>query len=121
MRKRHIESDIQKNCVKWFRLQYPKIAKLLIAVPNGGARNRTEAAIMKGEGVTAGVSDLILFLPTPEHHALLIEMKTPTGRQQDSQKEWQNLVETVGYKYALCRSFEEFQDLIWGYLAERMT
>lgn len=118
MRKRHIESDIQKNCITWFRLQYPKLAKLLFAIPNGGSRNRTEAAIMKGEGVTAGVSDLILLFPTPKHHALCIEMKTPTGKQQDSQKQWQKTVEAVGYKYAVCRSFEDFRDLIWGYFGE---
>ena len=55
---RHIESQIQKDCVTWFRLQYPKIGRLLFAVPNGGARNAKEAAIMKGEGVTAGVAAL---------------------------------------------------------------
>lgn len=49
---RHIESQIQKDCVTWFRLQYPKIGRLLFAVPNGGARNAKEAAIMKGEGLT---------------------------------------------------------------------
>lgn len=118
MRKRHIESDIQKNCVTWFRLQYPKLAKALFAVGNGGARNKTEAAIMKGEGVTAGVSDLILMFPNSKYHALCIEMKTPTGRQQDSQKEWQNIVEALGYKYAICRSFDEFRTLIHSYFSQ---
>lgn len=118
MRKRHIESDIQKQAVKWFRYQYPKIRKLLFAVGNGGARSRTEAAIMKGEGVTAGVSDLILLFPNSMYHGLCIEMKTPTGRLQDSQKEWQKCVEAVGYKYALCRSFEEFQNLIYSYFSQ---
>lgn len=46
---------MQRMCVGWFRLQYPAVGKLLFAVPNGGARSRTEAAIMKAEGVTAGV------------------------------------------------------------------
>ncbi len=118
MRKTHIKSSIQKNCVTWFRLQYPKLATLLFAVPNGGARNKTEAGILKGEGVTAGVSDLILLFPNSEHHALCIEMKTPTGTQQDSQKAWQKRVEAAGYKYALCRSFEDFRDVVWGYLAK---
>lgn len=118
MKKRHIESDIQKNCVTWFRLQYPKLRNLLFAVPNGGARNRTEAAIMKGEGVTAGVADLILLFPTKKHHGLCIEMKTLTGTQQDSQIAWQRTVEAAGYKYSLCRSFEQFRDLIWGYFGE---
>lgn len=53
---RHIESQIQQSCVKWFRLQFPEIGLLLFAVPNGGARNKREAGILKGEGVTAGGS-----------------------------------------------------------------
>lgn len=118
MLKRHIESDIQKSCVSWFRLQYPKLAKLLFAVPNGGARGRIEAAIMKGEGVTAGVADLILLYPTPKHHGLCVEMKTPTGKQQDSQKQWQRTVEAVGYKYVVCRSLEDFMNVVWGYFRE---
>lgn len=104
----HIESKIQQNCVKWFRLQYPKYDKLLFAVPNGGARNKREAGIMKGEGVTAGVSDLILLLSRKGYGALCIEMKSPGGRQEKSQKEWQALVEMNGNKYAVCRSVNEF-------------
>lgn len=78
---RHIESQIQQNCVTWFRLQYPKIGRLLFAVPNGGARNAREAAIMKGEGVTAGVADLILLYPSGGFHSLCIEFKTPQQKQ----------------------------------------
>lgn len=44
---RHIESNIQKAFVTWFRLQYPEYALNLTSVPNGGARRRKEAAIMK--------------------------------------------------------------------------
>lgn len=116
MKTRHTESLIQKQCVFWFRLQYPKLAKLLFAVGNGGKRNKIEAAIMKGEGVTAGVADLLLLFPNSKYHGLAIEMKTPTGKQQDTQKEWQKLVEAVGYKYVLCRSFEQFQAVINSYL-----
>ena len=32
----HEESQLQRICVKWFRLQYPELAVLLFAVPNGG-------------------------------------------------------------------------------------
>lgn len=74
---------MQRMCVGWFRLQYPAVGKLLFAVPNGGARSRTEAAIMKAEGVTAGVTDLILLLGRGGFNALCIEMKTtyrPTFR-----------------------------------------
>lgn len=115
---RHIESQIQQQCVKWFRLQYADLALLLFAVPNGGARNKLEAGIMKGEGVTAGVADMLFLFPNAEHHGLCIEFKTPKGRQQDSQKRFQRKVEAFGYRYEIVRSFEEFVNLIRNYLSK---
>lgn len=115
---RHIESQIQKDCVTWFRLQYPKIGRLLFAVPNGGVRNAKEAAIMKGEGVTAGVADLILLYPSGGFHSLCIEFKTSSksSRQTPTQKEWQALAEAHGNKYIVCRSLEDFQQVIRAYI-----
>lgn len=112
---RHLESNIQRACVKWFRLQYPKLALLLFAVPNGGVRSSIEAAIMKGEGVTAGVADVLLLFPSASFHGLCIEFKTPKGRQQPSQIIWQRNVEWAGYQYAIVRSFEQFQECIRKY------
>ena len=105
---RHIESNIQKTCVKWFTLQYPDLRPVFFAVGNGGARNRTEAAIMKGEGVTAGVADMLLLHPNNQYHGLCIEFKTPTGRQSSTQKVFQKNVEKHGYKYIIVRSVEQF-------------
>lgn len=119
-RPQHQESRIQQSCVRWFRLQYPKLALNLFAVGNGGARGKTEAAIMKGEGVTAGVADLLLLAPSAsgEFHGLCIEMKTTQkgSRQSDSQKVWQAAVEAEGYKYVVCRSIEEFMAAVTGYI-----
>lgn len=112
----HIESALQKNCVTWFRLQYPKIGRLLFAVPNGGARNAREAAIMKAEGVTAGVADVILLYPARNYNCLCIEFKTGKNSQQPNQKEWQALVEAHGGKYIICRSFDQFRDEVRAYL-----
>lgn len=113
---RHQESIIQQNCVRWFRLQFPKLSRLLFAVPNGGARRPIEGKIMKAEGTLVGVSDLILLYPSKGFHALCIEMKTEKGRQQPSQKLFQRAVEEMGYKYIICRSFEAFMDEIRAYL-----
>lgn len=97
-------------CVQWFRLAYPKLSKLLFAVPNGGSRNKIEAYNMKKEGVTAGVPDL-LFLYNSNLYA--IEMKAVKGRLTESQKDlhpiWnEHLVKEV----FVCRSFERFQEII---------
>jgi len=113
---RHEESKIQQVCVKWFRYHYPEYSKLLFAVPNGGSRRRIEGAIMKAEGVTAGVADLLLLVPNTSHHGLCVEMKTEKGKQQPTQKEWQTKVERVGYKYVICRSLDDFIDEIDEYL-----
>ncbi len=48
------ESQIQHDCLTWFRLQYPSLALLLFAVPNGGRRDAKTGARMKYEGVVRG-------------------------------------------------------------------
>ena len=115
---RHEESQTQRQCVAWFRLQYPEHAKLLFAVPNGGARSRVEAAIMKAEGVTAGVSDLIFLEPRGGYGALCIEMKREdkSSRQSARQKEWQKAVEEAGNVYAIAKSFDDFVAIMNSYM-----
>lgn len=115
----NIESRIQQGCVRWFRLQYPKYAGLLYAIPNGGARNQITGAILKAEGVRSGVADLFLSIPNREYHGLYIEMKKPKGRQQESQKQFQHEVEEQGYRYAICYSLDEFMELVNEYLSNR--
>ena len=61
------EHRLQCTCVRWFGYQYPELSALLFAVPNGGRRDPVTGARLKAEGVVAGVSDLILFLPSDKH------------------------------------------------------
>lgn len=113
---RNEESRIQQACVRWFRYQYPQYARLLFAVPNGGARSAATAAILKGEGVVSGVADILLLVPNSKHHGLCIEMKTRIGRQSDNQKTWQAEVERQGYKYIVCRNVDSFIEDVRAYL-----
>lgn len=111
------EHRIQCACVRWFRLKHPHLAARLFAVPNGGRRDGITGARLKEEGVLAGVADLILLVPNADYHALLIEMKTPKGRQSDSQRAWQRAVAGNGdYLYVVCRSLEGFIRIIEEYL-----
>ena len=112
---RHVESNTQIAAVRWFRDQYPHLARLLFAIPNGGARNAVTGAILKAEGVVPGVSDLLLLVPRGGYHGLCIEMKTRTGRQSKSQKEWQQEVEAQGYRYVVCRSEIDFRNAVKVY------
>ena len=112
----HHESQLQQNCIYWFKLQYPKLSKLLFAIPNGSKRDKKTAAILKAEGVVSGVSDLILLVPCKGHSSLCIEMKHGKGRQTENQKEWQKSAELAGNKYIICRTVAEFMDAVNEYL-----
>ena len=102
------ESTLQTACVRWFRYQYPNL--IIYAVPNGGSRNVREAQRLKSEGVLAGVADLVVLLP--QGKSLYIEMKINGNRQTDNQKEFQKKATSLGHTYAVCYSFEEFQQII---------
>lgn len=102
------EHRIQSACVKWFRLQYPKMRKILFSVPNGGRRDIATGTKLKEEGSVSGVSDLIFLKRNRFYSSLCIEMKTPDGIQSLEQKEWQREAEAAGNKYAICRSVDDF-------------
>lgn len=116
---RHLESQIQIACVTWFRYAYPDLRPNLISIPNGYKTSLSQAKIAKAEGMVAGASDLFLFFPASGFHGLAIEMKTPKGEQQPSQKAWQRAIEASGYKYTICRSFDDFKETIRDYLHKR--
>ena len=115
----HEEEILQTLCVNWYKSHtQPSAWPLLIHVPNERKCSKQRGAMLRGMGVTAGVADLIFFRPNKKHHALCIELKTPTGRQRDSQKTWQTAVESNGYKYVICRTLEEFAHTMQQYIAD---
>lgn len=130
------ESYIQQGAVKWFRLQYPQYANLLVHIPNEGKRTMKYirgrlvcigGAKLKAEGMVKGASDLVLFVPNGRYHALCLETKVEEvyyeqGKQKvkrtyqsAEQKDWQSEVESQGYKYVVYRSVEEFITIIRDY------
>jgi hypothetical protein len=52
------------------------------AVPNGGVRSKIEAAIMKGTGVKAGVSDLHFLY---QRQFFVLELKAPGNKPTNKQ------------------------------------
>lgn len=112
---KHEEEDLQIQCVKWFSLQFPKLAMLLHHSPNGGRRTTLEAARFKLMGTRKGFPDLVLFFPNARYHALFIEMKSKKGVQRPSQKAMQLALEQMGYRYEIVRDIGSFQDCIKRY------
>ncbi len=111
---RHIESNIQRGCVEWFRLAYPEY--VIFSIPNGGSRNKLEASNLKKEGALAGASDLVI---VAERAVLFVEMKAPKGRQQESQRQFQEKVERLGHQYIICRGVSEFKLKVERWLKDK--
>lgn len=125
---KHKESDLQIRFIKWFRYQYPAYARLIEHPHNeGNAFNRHQQAIAKAEGVTAGVADLILHVPSLIPNkvndmmcvistSLAIELKSPTGTQSPEQKIWQRMFEAAGGLYIIGRDFDEMVSFTTRYM-----
>ena len=116
---RHDESRIQAACVTYFGIRYRHLAPLFFSVPNGARVGERQRYILKSEGMRAGVSDMILLVPSAHYHALLIEFKTAKGRQSPAQKEFQAAAEGQGYLYAIVRSLDEFIETVDRYLHDK--
>ena len=89
-------------------LTFYKIAHF--AVPNGGLRDIRVAKSLQAEGALSGVSDLILVLPK---RIVFVEVKNgKKGVQSDSQKEFQNTVESMGFEYFIWRNIDDCYNFI---------
>ena len=116
------EAILQKNCVRWFRFQFPKLKMLLVSSVNGAMLQGTPEQRAKSwkrlesEGAVPGVSDLFLFVARGGYHGLCIEMKVEGNTQSPKQKEWEALVTEQNYKYVVCKSFDSFQQIILDYV-----
>lgn len=106
------ESKIQQSIFKWYHnsfcLKHHDPQNIIFSVPNESS-NVKEQMYKKSLGLIAGVSDLIVITQT---EVIFVEVKTQTGRQSKTQKEFQFKVEALGYKYLLVRSLEDFKKMI---------
>lgn len=110
------ESELQTECVNWFREKHPKYEKLLWANPNGGFRHKRTAAILKREGVLSGVPDITLAIPRSAYHGLYLELKIKGNTTTDNQKEMLRLLSEQGYRCEVVFSTEQFKEVITEYL-----
>ena len=115
-RPRALEHTLQCRVIRWFRLTFPNRRHNLFAVPNGGYRTKTTAALMKDEGQLSGVADLILLVRKGTCGALLLEAKVKGNYQSPTQKQWQALIEADGYEYRIFHTLEEFIEIVTEYL-----
>ena len=117
MKRRHPEDDLQMAVCKHLRSRpMPGITEEnWFAVPNGGKRNAREAGRMKAMGVTAGVSDLILFR---NDMFFALELKVPQGRVSDAQDRFLWVFSDAGghtfVAFGIDRALEILE--VWGFI-----
>ena len=91
-----IEHQIQCAIIRYLRMNHI----VCFAVPNGGQRNLITAKRLKDEGALSGVADLIIL---EQGTCLFVEVKQPKGKQQESQKLFEEEVNKHQMKYVIWR------------------
>ena len=103
------------------QLRWPEL-DLLHHIPNGGSRNRIEAARLKGQGVKAGIPDVCLPVPRGPYSGLYIEMKRKYGGTvSPEQKVRINQLRMQGYRVDVCHGFQDAADIIEAYMEGRLS
>jgi len=92
----------------------------LVAFPNGGYRPMATAAMLREEGVKAGLPDLALFCQRGGKGAIFIELKRRdhSNHATDAQRDWIERLRAAGYMAVVCYGAQEAIDVIASYLAQ---
>lgn len=88
------------------------------AIPNGGKRNLLEAVKLKRMGMSAGVPDLCIPIPSGSYHGLYLELKREKGgKVSHEQAEWLAFLTEKGYYAQVAKGFEEAKEIILHYFS----
>jgi hypothetical protein len=93
-----------------------------VHVPNGAVlsgdklKRAKQMSALKADGLYPGFPDLLVY--GPGQRIGHIEVKSPTGAVQDTQKQCQTWLEGLGHHYAICRSIDDAAAALrsWGWL-----
>jgi hypothetical protein len=131
-RRNSMEGKHQAAAFKWLSLQYPKIRLVTFHVPNGGYRKQKvyktrsgktkrwspEAKYLQGQGVTAGVPDVLCLYPSRNYHGFACEFKFGDNELTDKQSEFHTNLTALGYYCCVCYTSFEFQDHLQYYIGK---
>lgn len=119
MAKPYVHESVEQTCLfRWAGYmmgKYPEL-KLMYHIPNGGSRNKKEAANLKMQGVKAGVPDICLPVARGKWHSLYIEMKAGKNKCSNAQKEWIADLTRENNMAAVCYGWEAASRVIEDYL-----
>ena len=105
---KHQEAELQKACIRWHSLQYPKDYYLLYMNHQNG-KSAAEQGRLKAMGLVPGVADLTML---SRGRVDFFELKVGKNKQTDKQKEFQQAVEAYGYYYHLVYDLDKFINIV---------
>ena len=109
----------QAALIKELELRLPEVAALIYHVPNGGHRHKLVAIKLKGQGVKAGVPDLVLPMARGGYFGLYLEFKATAPNDaavSASQHAWIRRLNDQGYLAIVCRGHFDAMEQIRAYL-----
>ena len=112
------ESGHQEALFSWaaYRTGLMPELQYMYHVPNGDKRDKATAAVLKRQGVKAGVPDIMLPAARAGYHGLYIELKAGENTTTKKQKEWLEYLRQQGYYTAVCYGWQPAAQLIEQYL-----
>ena len=117
----YTESALQRSVIGWCLLcasyKGKPLSDYLFHVPNN-RRTRIEGAILKGLGVKAGVTDLVLPIRTQDFGSLYLELKVASRTLTDEQIAYHQLLIAAGQRTATAWSLDEASRHIFDYLRD---
>lgn len=117
------ETEEQKKVIEYVgrvARRHPELS-MLHHIPNGGTREKREAAELKLMGVLAGVPDLHLPIARAGWNSLYIEMKYGDGRLQKEQKEFLKAAAAEDNFCIVCYTAEDAIAVIDDYIHDITT
>jgi hypothetical protein len=119
---KHEEDQHQQYLFSWFNIKYLHLKGMMFHIPNGQNVGMRAGARLKRAGLTAGIPDILLSIPTQDAkgewiHGMYIEMKSANGRNSPAQCKMQAMLKAVGYRVEVCKNWHDARTVIDDYLS----
>lgn len=104
---------------QWTQWQ-PRLKDRVIKIANEGKRSIIGGKRLKRIGLTKGIPDYFIFIPTFKYHGLFIEMKIKdSGKIDKNQEAWIEKLTSYGYCAKVAYGAADAIRIIESYLNER--
>lgn len=117
------ERDEQIAVFSWaerVKGRWPELA-LMFHVPNERKCTPQQGALLKAQGVKAGVPDIWLPVARGGYNGLVIELKYGKNRPTPTQRQWLDALAAQGWFAAVCWKFEDAVKIITAYLSGQIS